>query len=114
MSMQATGLPQKELASGTFEAKKSRDETDRSAPDSRHTPDSLAVSGAVSVGIPRAITAPDSITEARDLAQRIEELLTPRSGEAEPYGVRLARALAQSLADQLADLSRDSKRPKSV
>jgi hypothetical protein len=114
MSMQATRLPQKELASGTFEAKKSRDETDLSAPDAIHTPDSLAVSAAIPVSVSGSVSGPDSITEAHDLAQRIEELLTPRSGEVEPYGVRLARALAQSLADQLADLSRDSKRTKSV
>jgi hypothetical protein len=104
------------LGSGTFEAKASSDDaTDRSAPDTLPRPDAPE-----SIGISHAhahvhsVTVADSISEAHDLAQRIEELLTPRSGEAEPYGVRLARALAQSLIDQLADLSRDSKRSKSV
>ena len=52
------------------------------------------------------------MAEAHRLACEIGELLTHRADDAEPYGMRLARALAQSLVDQLADLSRDSKRPK--
>ena len=86
MSMQATRLTQPELTSGTFETEKPREAADRAAP--------------------------DAISEAHLLATKIEELLVPRSGETEPYGMRLARALAQSLIDQLADLSRDSKRAK--
>jgi len=54
----------------------------------------------------------DVIAEAHRLACEIEELLAHRADHAEPYGNRLARALAQSLIDQLADLSRDPKRSK--
>jgi hypothetical protein len=54
----------------------------------------------------------EAVAEAHRLACEIEELLAHRADDAELYGMRLARALAQSLIDQLADLSRDSKRPK--
>jgi hypothetical protein len=54
----------------------------------------------------------DAIAEAHRLACEIERLLTHKADNAEPYGRRLARALAQSLIDQLADLSRDPKRTK--
>ena len=54
----------------------------------------------------------DPIAEAHRLACEIEHLLTHRGDEAEPYGMRLARALSQSLIDQLADLTRDRKRSK--
>ena len=56
--------------------------------------------------------AADAIVEAHRLACEIEQLLTHRGDDAEPYGMRLARALSQSLIDQLADLSRDKKRSK--
>ena len=86
MAMQATRLEAPEATSGTFEAEKPQ------------------VSG------PRSSL--DAIDHAHRLACEIEELLVHRADDAEPYGMRLARALAQSLIDQLADLSRDSKRPK--
>ena len=86
MAMQATRLPHTEVTSGTYEADKPRD----------LLPD----------------FAPDAIAEAHRLAREIEQLLTQGADEAGPYGMRLARALAQSLIDQLADLSRDSKRTK--
>jgi hypothetical protein len=86
MSMQATRLAATEATSGTFEAEKPQDAAPRSVP--------------------------DAIAEAHRLACEIEELLVHRADDAEPYGMRLARALAQSLIDQLADLSRDSKRAK--
>jgi len=81
MTMQATR--QSQMASGTFEAEKPRDATDR--------------------GLPEAIA------EAHRLASVIEELLAHRADEADAYGMRLARALAKSLIDQLAELSRDRK-----
>jgi hypothetical protein len=63
-----------------------------------------AASGTFEAGRPRE----DVIVEAHRLACEIERLLTHRSDDAEPYGKRLARALAQSLIDQLADLTRDA------
>ena len=54
----------------------------------------------------------DVVVQAHQLACEIERLLTPAADDAEPYGRRLARALARSLIDQLADLSRDQDRTK--
>jgi hypothetical protein len=64
-----------------------------------------AMSGTFETSKPR-----DVIVEAHRLAREIERLLTPSAEDAEPYGRRLARALARSLIDQLDDLSRDSRR----
>jgi hypothetical protein len=50
----------------------------------------------------------DPVTQAHRLACEIERILTPSAEDSEPYGRRLARALARSLIDQLEDLSRDS------
>ena len=57
---------------------------------------------------------PDAVAEAHRLACEIEQLLAHRGGDSEPYGMRLARALAQSLIDQLADLARDRTHSKLV
>jgi hypothetical protein len=86
MSMQATRLEAAEATSGTFEAEKPQSSGPRSTL--------------------------DALAHAHSLACEIEEVLVHRASDTEPYGMRLARALAQSLIDQLADLSRDAKRTK--
>jgi hypothetical protein len=83
MTMQAMRRDEAGATSGTFETEKSVDGSAR-----------------------------DTIAEAHRLACEIEELLAPHADDAQLYGKRLARALAQSLIDQLADLSRDLKRKK--
>jgi hypothetical protein len=71
------------------------------------TPEPEVTSGTFEAEKPR-----DAIAEAHELACEIERLLTHRASDAEPYGRRLARALAQSLIDQLADLARAPKSTK--
>jgi hypothetical protein len=70
------------------------------------------MSGTFEADKPREGAPRDVIAEAHHLACEIEQLLAHRADDAEPYGKRLARALAQSLIDQLAELSRDRKRTK--